>query len=1171
MSRTDRAERKRRADILRYWRAVELFGPQKVDRVQPQQHRYRVDAGEPLPWEEGHRFNRVRRPAGKRRQHTVYCGVYAVERVRDILLEVFDADEEEHDARLDGDSALLAFEVNDEGRLIEDSLVFSSCAWATGRALSPGPAEPGWLDGFEQDAQDCEDVIRQVGDGRLRIADTTADRLRPFAGIACEIVLGAATGGIGPAAQALLGEVAGGAVSGAADAAADAANEAVRARLDSTPGGTGGDGSGTGTDGDGGELDEAAAPQLGDQPLTVRELSALTRWVANRFHVSEALLPDAVRVHSRFVPERDSGTAVGSLFLNSFIASDLDLVAARIEREDPPAALRAYLAAADGIPVHSRVDVRERTAAVYEGVQPARFPGGRWPARTEHPLVLSQQFAVNTILEQLGDGEGLYAVNGPPGTGKTTQLRDLIAAVLVRRAEQLAALPRPVDAFTGTARRWKNEGYERSVLALRPELTGHEIVIASANNGAVENISVELPALGAVAEEWRSEADFFAAQGSLLLRGEPAWGTLAAKLGNKGNRSAFRSDYWFGPTAGGRRPAGRQDGDAPPAPGMREVLVDAAKRPYSPQDWRRAVGRFKEASDTVRRLRDERQRVARALAELAPALRAAEAAAAGVPPVEAQVRRARAELDAAEAASATRAAELDRARDRVAEHGRRRPGWWARTLRLGSARRWDEERGNLVRAERSAQAQHEEHTRTATDVRRAHESARARLARAQNALRAAADTAEAHQRVLDEARSRHPESLPLPEAAAAQDTREVSERRELSSPWSDPEFTAARTRLFLAATALHRAFLEGAADRMRKNLDAAMEVLSGNAPPTLPAAAVLAAWQNLFLAVPVVSTTFASLDRMFGGLGAGDIGWMLVDEAGQATPQMPVGALWRARRAVLVGDPLQLEPVVTLPRSGQQALRRSFGVDEEWTPGRNSAQRVADRSNTWGTWLPSPDDSAERVWVGSPLRVHRRCESPMFDISNRIAYEDLMVQGTPDRGSYPVAGRSVWWDVAHHGEGKWSAAEGEAANVIVHRLLDRGLDPAELFVIAPFRDVARGLSRRLCAAVDRARIGTVHTTQGKEADVVLLVLGSGGAAGRGARGWAAGTPNLLNVAASRARRRLFVVGDHGAWSRQRYFDVLADGLHLLTPAEQAEMRELSPPGVAGTACRCERG
>jgi hypothetical protein len=89
---------------------------------------------------------------------------------------------------------------------------------------------------------------------------------------------------------------------------------------------------------------------------------------------------------------------------------------------------------------------------------------------------------------------------------------------------------------------------------------------------------------------------------------------------------------------------------------------------------------------------------------------------------------------------------------------------------------------------------------------------------------------------------------------------------------------------------------------------------------------------------------------------------------------------------VIVGDPLQLKPVVTLPWGGQRALMREFDVGEQWAPSRTSAQQVADRLAAYGTSLPGPS-GAEPVWVGTPLRVHRRRERPMFDICNRIAYD----------------------------------------------------------------------------------------------------------------------------------------------------------------------------------------
>ncbi|WP_175409174.1 DEAD/DEAH box helicase [Streptomyces sp. TRM64462] len=1149
-----RSERQRRADIVRYWRAVEMFSPQKVDKVAPARGMYAVDAGRPLPWEPGHPVRR--RPPGRNMvwQHTVYCGVYAVSAVRDVLIDVFGGSEEDHEGRLDGDTALLAFDVTDDGLLVQDSITFSACAWATGRSRKPGPGARGWLDGFEDEAEACERVVLDIGDGKLEITEVAPTRRqRPFAGLLCEIALGAVGGAATAALGPGLGDVAAGAVRAALDAATDGSQRGRRdAGATRTP-----------NPDDGAQAEEQeddgaeGPPRLGEKPLTVRDLSAVTRWVADQFGVTDDLRPEIVRVQSRAVSRRKAGRSGGSDFLNSFIAADLGLVAGRIAQEEPGKALRDYLTATVSLRTATRVDVKEDTSAVLRGVEPARFPLGRWPGKSEHPLVRSQQFAVNAIMRELADGEGLYAVNGPPGTGKTTQLRDLIAAVLVQRAERLAELSTPDDAFTGTVYRWRTGAYQRSVRALKPSLTGHEMVIASANNGAVENVSLEIPALDSVAEEWQEQTAYFPVQGRLILDGEPAWGAVAARLGNKGNRSDFRAAYWFGPPREERAERGT---------GMRELLREAAERRPGPEAWRQAVAEFRQARRTVQTLRDERQRIWEALVEAAgiqdsvdAAQRRAAQAERDVDTLRAPVRQAAADRDSARRL-------LDAAAAHRAEHHMRRPGIASGIFTLGAAQReWLQEDRTLADAEESARRRYEDHERTAATQARAEHAARAALDEARGLLRTLQQRQSRLEGMVADALRRWGAHIPgVEEQGFPGRTREDAE--ELSSPWSDAEFTRARTRLFIAAMDLHRAFLEGAADRMRKNLDAAMDVVCGDAPKTLRGEVVLAAWQSLFLALPVVSTTFASLDRMFTGLGPGSLGWMLIDEAGQATPQMPVGALWRARRAVIVGDPLQLEPVVTLPHTGQQALRRTFGVDEEWAPSRTSAQRVADRLNRYGTWLPGQE---ERVWVGSPLRVHRRCDDPMFTISNSVAYDGLMVHGVHRTDEYEVARRSVWWPVSGGRAplGKWCPDEGDVAKVIVHRLVDRGLDPErDLFVISPFRDVVAGLGRTLCRAVPRDRIGTVHTTQGKEADVVLLVLGAGGDKA-GPRAWAASAPNLLNVAVSRARRRLFVVGDHEAWRRHPHFDVMAGQLHRMPEEERDTMRAIAP-AVLPEHCRC---
>ena len=80
-------------------------------------------------------------------------------------------------------------------------------------------------------------------------------------------------------------------------------------------------------------------------------------------------------------------------------------------------------------------------------IAPGKFPAARWPAPGGHPLVTLQQAAVNAVRAELGNGrEGVVAVNGPRGTGKTTLLRDIVAACVLDRATALAAF----DALDAT-------------------------------------------------------------------------------------------------------------------------------------------------------------------------------------------------------------------------------------------------------------------------------------------------------------------------------------------------------------------------------------------------------------------------------------------------------------------------------------------------------------------------------------------------------------------------------------------------------------------------------------------------------------------------------------------------------------------------------------------------
>src|SRR5690606_7252861 len=102
------------------------------------------------------------------------------------------------------------------------------------------------------------------------------------------------------------------------------------------------------------------------------------------------------------------------------------------------------------------------------------------------------------------------------------------------------------QAFAGRTRKKLGEVW-CNYQPLHPDLTGFSIVVASANNGAVENISLELPGIKAVpadvAERVAHQDGYYRRLASNVLS-KPAWGLLAARLGSTANCNAFMSNFW---------------------------------------------------------------------------------------------------------------------------------------------------------------------------------------------------------------------------------------------------------------------------------------------------------------------------------------------------------------------------------------------------------------------------------------------------------------------------------------------------------------------------------------------------------------------------------------------------------------------------------------------------
>jgi AAA domain len=843
--------------------------------------------------------------------------------------------------------------------------------------------------------------------------------------------------------------------------------------------------------------------------------------------------------------------------LNSFFIEDIERVSQWVQLNRIPVPLKQYLSA---IAKETRVDLYSETGRqhICDTLLPKNLNRGHWFNKPEESMSLMQQFAINTTFEVLKE-RGLFSVNGPPGTGKTTLLREIFAENIVRRAARLASLNGAGDAFSPKkVRVCFGDGSSSSIARLKPDIAGFEMVVASSNNTAVENISRDLPKRSSLKEPWlssryiQSVAHKIAAQkenGSCkkLPEDEVPWGLVSCVLGKNHNRRWFKERFAFLEIKPDEKPT--WSGDSKP-----ENIWEWARNFKGPS-FIDAACNFRDARANVEKTIADLNRIAQL--QLGGNEKAIEAKKDAVSAAKANCGKARKQVIDAEKSIDDSVAELKRLKEQERLIDRTCPVWWKRLLGTPEAKFHK----NAVSINASAQLHALEEQRKIQVHLKCFlnpelSAAQIAVTQAENALaKQASELAE-----LDQLRDRFGE-LSFPQSPGDVELDSIQEK----GIWTHPDLDRSRSRLFAAALQIHESWL---AESMNKhgfgaNIFTINKLLS-NQRLENPEQSLLI-WQSLFMIVPVISTTFASLARQFRDLKPDSIGWLFVDEAGQAVPQAAVGGLWRAKRVIVVGDPLQIEPVFTLPSRLIAALsdQASFADKEDYAPNKSSAQYLADRANRFGVMLAG--EGRDSLWIGSPLRVHRRCIDPMYSVSNRIAYQNKMIFGLKQRSQPngpPIHFDSSWIDICGKVLRKQEVPEQTrfVVDLLTH-LFNSSEDPLGIYVISPFREVKNAIKNELISRVGakapmgvklkewcNERIGTVHTFQGKEEDTVLLVLGAD-LEHSGAAQWAASKPNLLNVAITRAKRRLFVIGERSLWESLPYFEAAAQELKIRTPDE----------------------
>ncbi|MBS4713411.1 DEAD/DEAH box helicase [Aeromonas caviae] len=837
----------------------------------------------------------------------------------------------------------------------------------------------------------------------------------------------------------------------------------------------------------------------------------------------EVLSLSDVKQHAARSPEEI--TILNSFYLRDIERVHADILANGLTQHSP---LGRYLSKS----VSYRPDLLTTNgeAVIREKLRINRLPLGRWPSEDTHSMSLMQQFAINTITHDLLN-IGLYSVNGPPGTGKTTMLRDLVAHNVVSRAAVLANLAEPASAF-GADLTLNLSGDIKTIKTLIPDLTGFEMVVASNNNAAVENISKELPQLKSLGQDYRHVAYLRPVAQKLAARhvypqdkqdyvealpaGEDCWGLIAATLGKSKNRNRFGNQILFKTI---------DNLIAQEEARHYRTLVPALKQlktsRYPQQDFARAQTAYHVAKKRVEDIQDELSSL-QALRDL------------------------HSECDSQQECIHNIKLRLARLDARLASCVDRLPTWWS-----GRFKHWCRRKAII----RGLGQRQDLFTK--------------KLAVEQMKLITLQRQLTAQQLKCVPLVTRYPDIYFIDHQTNFEETNV-----QRKAPGQCKKLNQARAQLTISALELHQVWLVAAYDQklLQNSIYHLMDAINGKIADKTVAKAL---WQLLFMIVPLISSTFASVARQFSSLDSGDIGWLFIDEAGQASPQQAVGALWRARRAVVVGDPLQIEPVFTIPPAFVEAMAKQKLGDQwqKWAPGMTSIQLLADKSNPYGTRQIN-----QNFWLGSPLRVHRRCDEPMFSVANQIAYNNKMIHGSdnPYDTTDFVWGPSCWFDVRGDVEGEHFVPEQarHVLNMLEEYLQQHRILP-DVYIITPFKRIKKELQEYLRDALLSSarydgkqsgqlqkwiahRIGTVHTFQGKEEKTVILVLGLS-KEHPGAAIWASSKPNLLNVAITRAQKRLYIVGCSETWGSRPFFSNAHEALHTIPSKKQPMQVALSLP------------
>lgn len=312
----------------------------------------------------------------------------------------------------------------------------------------------------------------------------------------------------------------------------------------------------------------------------------------------------------------------------------------------------------------------------------------------------------------------------------------------------------------------------------------------------------------------------------------------------------------------------------------------------------------------------------------------------------------------------------------------------------------------------------------------------------------------------------------------------------------------------------------------------------------------------------------------------GDIDLLIVDEAGQAPPDVAIPAFSLAKRALVVGDVDQLAPIWNVGAGIDLANARAKGLVAEGNPQPGLCSMDEFQQSGLSAFRGNLMRAAQRAtrYVKYPergrglfLSEHRRCWKEIISICNDLAYHGLLKPMREDPGKRKLlpsvgyvhvpgyderAGQSRKNTTEASAIAKWIRGRREEIEAAFAE--DRKPFGKLIAVITPFAAQARAIRAMLNSELGSGHgitVGTVHSLQGAECRVVIFSPTYGLGTKPGSTFFDQDR-SMLNVAVSRAQDAFLVFGNMDLFRPAGTYASAIVGRALFRQGDENELKDL---------------